>query len=381
MHWISGPKTDSRGADAMWLQPWRAWSSTFVFVAPAEVHLNHLRPFASSSPTTSSVITLVATSATALHDESESTTAAPDVGAVRKRRAFLQTMGQQLREFGNEGTSPQDHSRSTFGTSPGSNLRPPSSAGNIAANQASVRHVDTPESDAAPGEDDQLPAGASAISFDELLEWSQSYFDHWHPAFPFLHAPSLLDYFRQIVQRGVRITSQSTANEFQHIILRSIMSISIHDRRQMDLTNKPVPATLVFHSVNDAIRCVQLVLTEESSVISLQALLSVQLFLITMHRYNAASRLEGLAIRMAFQLSLHRCPLQLSVPSKEAELRKRLFWSVICIDRYICIRLGTPLGIRSDEANVCYPHTERHHQQEPGEAGVYARDWISSVSN
>jgi hypothetical protein len=340
----------------------------------------------------------------ALHDESESTTAAPDVGAVRKRRAFLQTMGQQLREFGNEGTSPQDHSRNTFGTSPGSNLRPPSSAGNIAANQASVRHVDTPESDAAPGEDDQLPAGAaksasrwlwkmdevrplapdnvaSAISFDELLEWSQSYFDHWHPAFPFLHAPSLLDYFRQIVQRGVRITSQSTANEFQHIILRSIMSISIHDRRQMDLTNKPVPATLVFHSVNDAIRCVQLVLTEESSVISLQALLSVQLFLITMHRYNAASRLEGLAIRMAFQLSLHRCPLQLSVPSKEAELRKRLFWSVICIDRYICIRLGTPLGIRSDEANVCYPHTERHHQQEPGEAGVYARDWISSVSN
>ncbi|CAN9277250.1 unnamed protein product [Alternaria alternata] len=131
------------------------------------------------------------------HDESESNTAAPDVGAVRKRRAFLQTMGQQLREFGTEGTSPQDHNRNTFGTSPGSNLRPPSSAGNVAANQASVRHVDTPESDAAPGEDDQLPAGAAksasrwlwkldevrplelesvtpTIAFDDLLEWSHT---------------------------------------------------------------------------------------------------------------------------------------------------------------------------------------------------------------
>ncbi|KAI5380591.1 hypothetical protein J4E82_000548 [Alternaria postmessia] len=322
------------------------------------------------------------------HDESESNTAAPDVGAVRKRRAYLQTMGQQLREFGTEGTSPQDHNRNTFGTSPGSNLRPPSSAGNVAANQASVRHVDTPESDAAPGEDDQLPAGAAksasrwlwkldevrplelesvtpTIAFDDLLEWSQSYFDHWHPAFPFLHAPSLLDYFRQIAQRGVRIAGQSTSNELQHIIVRSIMSISIHDRRQMSPASKLMPAILVFHSINDAIRSVQLVLTEESSILSLQALVSVQLFLITMHRYNAASRLEGLAIRMAFQLGLHRCPLQLPIPSKEAELRKRLFWSVICIDRHICIRLGTPLGIRLDESNVCYPHTEQHTESEP----------------
>jgi hypothetical protein len=37
---------------------------------------------------------------------------------ARKRRAFLHTMGQQLREFGNEGVSPQDQSRITF-PSPG----------------------------------------------------------------------------------------------------------------------------------------------------------------------------------------------------------------------------------------------------------------------
>lgn len=330
----------------------------------------------------------------ATHNEAENNPAAFDANGARKRRAFLQTMGQQLREFGNDGTSPQDHNRNTFGTSPASNLRPPSSAGNGATSHTSVRPVDTPESDAAPGEEEQLPAGAiksasrwlwrpdevlsqtsesiaPSIIFDDLLEWSQSYFDHWHPAFPFLHAPSLLDYFRQVVQRGVRAATLSTVNELQYIILRSVMSMSICDRRQMDTTTKPVPTQLVFHSFNDAIRSTQLVLTEESSVLSLQALVSIQLFLISTHRYNAASRLEGLAVRMAFQLGLHRCPMQRSVPNKEVELRKRLFWSVICIDRHICIRLGTPLGIRSDEINVCYPHSERHHDSEHQGKGVF----------
>ncbi|EUC44724.1 hypothetical protein COCMIDRAFT_97431 [Bipolaris oryzae ATCC 44560] len=268
----------------------------------------------------------------ATHSEAVDTAAASDASGAKKRRAFLQTMGQQLREFGAEGTSPQDDNRSTFRTSPANNAGPPSIIENATGVHSSGRPVDTPESDAAPGED-QLPAGASKsasrwlwqqgeviaptpetivppIVFEDFLEWSQAYFDHWHPAFPFLHAPSLLDYFRQIVQRGPRVATLSTANELQHIILRSVMSMSICDRRQIDAARKAVPTNLVFHSINDAIRSTQLILTEETS------------------------------------------------------LRKRLFWSVLCIDRHICIRLGTPLGIRSDEANVCYPHTERHHDRE-----------------
>ena len=337
-----------------------------------------------------------------LHEDPENHTANSNVAAARKRRAFLQTMGQQLREFGTEGTSPQDHSRNTFGASPGTSTQSAGRVANAGATHASAPHVNTPESDAAPGEDDQLPAGAaksatrwlwkteevlphtaddthSPIIFDHLLDWSQSYFDLWHPAFPFLHAPSLLDYFRQVAQRGLRIaTTSSATNVFQYIILRSIMSISVADRRQMSVSNKALPASLVFHSFNHAINSIQLVLTEESSILSLQALISVQLFLITMHRYNAASRLEGLAVRIAFQLGLHRCPMQMHLPSKkEAELRKRLFWSIFCIDRYICIRLGNPLGVRSDDVDVCYPHAEIHNVDEEG-CGTYSLTFASS---
>lgn len=80
-------------------------------------------------------------------------------------------------------------------------------------------------------------------------------------------------------------------------------------------------------------------------------------------------------MRIAYQLGLHRCPMQTQASSKkEAELRKRLFWSTFCIDRYVCIRLGNPLGIRSDDIDVCYPHAERHGNIEDKENGKPAAE-------
>ena len=326
----------------------------------------------------------------AREDDAESTPA----DGRWKRRAFLQTMGQQLREFGTDGASPRDLSRVTFGISPGSYCGPTATDTTAAQRDpagAGSAHIDTPESDAAPGEDDQLPDGAAksasrwlwgmdevspqapsesgrSFTFEDLLGWSQSYFDHWHPSFPFIHAPSLLEYFRQISQSG---SSLSALNTFQHTILRSVMSISLMDRRQMASPKQTMPSSIVFHSFNDAMNSIHSVLIQESSILSLQALISVQLFLVTMHRYNAASRIEGLAARMVFQLGLHRCPMKLTgLPVKEIELRKRLFWSIFCIDRYICIRLGTPLSVRIEDIDVCYPHIERHGINGKGETGL-----------
>ncbi|KAF2993217.1 hypothetical protein E8E13_000753 [Curvularia kusanoi] len=305
-----------------------------------------------------------------------------DVLEARKRRAFLHTMGQQLREFGNEGVSPQDQSRNTF---PSPSGRPASRAADSAISQPTV----PPQNETISGEDDQLPAGAAdsatkwlwsadevetraieslglPLAFEDFLDWSQSYFDHWHPAFPFLHAPALLDHFKTLVQFGGSRSNPAVLKSFEHIILRSVMSIAAMDRRQM-APHKPVPSEFVFRTFNDAISSVTPILTEESSILSLQALVSVQLFLISMNRYNAASRLQGIAAHLTFQLHLHKCPGRTCSPSdKEAELRKRLFWSVFCIDRYISIRLGTPSVISSDDIDVCYPQSERHKQSNAG---------------
>lgn len=260
--------------------------------------------------------------------------------------------------------------------------------GGLAADRASRRQLqiqhETPESDVAPGEDDQLPAGATKsaskylwqpsevlaipvsdgdgsdiFSFDDLLDWTRSYFDNWHPAYPFLHAPSVLEFFDHVARKGASESDETTT--YQLTILRSIMSISLADRRQTGTPTRPIPTNLLFNSFNHAISSIQRVLTDENTIQSLQAVVSVQLFLLSMLRYNAASHLEGLAVRMAFRLGLHRCPMQPpDFPGKEAELRQRLFWSIYCIDRYICVRLGLPLAIRDDDIDACYPGAEQH---------------------
>lgn len=296
---------------------------------------------------------------------------------ARKRRAFLHTMGQQLREFGNEGVSPHDQSRNTF-PSPGG--RPASRAAESTVSQPSIH----PSNEGISAEDDQLPAGAAhsaakwlwrpdevrvevpegyplQVTFEDLLEWSQSYFDHWHPSFPFLHAPALLEHFQDVARVGHLPPNVTPSSSFEYIIIRSVMSIATMDRRQMASSHRLIPPQFVFTTFNDAINSVLPVLREGSSILSLQALVSVQLFLISMHRYNAASRLQGIAAHLAFQLRLHRCPNRNhELPGKKAELRKRLFWSVFCMDRYISIRLGNPTVLSSDDIDVCYPQTERH---------------------
>ena len=284
---------------------------------------------------------------------------------AKRRRVFLQTMGQQLREVGQREDGETGSSHTPNSMSQG-------------GRQVQIQ---TPESDAVPGEDDQLPSGATMsasrplwhpgevqtpdvnenndFTFEDLIAWTRSYFDHWHPAYPFLHAPSILEHFDHVVEHGIADVTSLSNHELT--ILRSIISISLADARQTGFVMKPVPPHLVFKSVNHAIHSVQCVLTEETSMLSLQAVVSVQLFLISMLRYNASSRLEGLAVRMAFHLGLHRCPMQSpKMPRQEAELRQRMFWSMYCIDRYICIRLGIPLAIRDAEVNVCLPAVELH---------------------
>jgi hypothetical protein len=242
-------------------------------------------------------------------------------------------------------------------------------------------HIQTPERDVVPGEDDCLPSDIpgpsrriwkdheftsrhdSQITFQDLIKWSGSYFANWHPAYPFLHAQAVLDFFHKISQDGV--PNQDTHQDFEMIILRSIMSISLADRRQdPTFTGSQILKTLVFQSYDEAINSLQTILSRPASIQALQAATSVQLFLVSMLRLNAASRLGGVIIRMALQLGLHRCPNRFpSFTSVERELRQRLFWSLYCVDRLICQSMGLPLSLRDDDIDVCYPSKERHQAQ------------------
>lgn len=240
----------------------------------------------------------------------------------------------------------------------------------------------TSQRDLVPGEEDQLPTEASnrgreqlwrpgetvppsdgrRVAFEDLVRWSQGYFNHWQPVLPFLHGPSFLALCETISQRPLEEMAKHL-NPHQLVIVRSVLSTSLVDRRQVESSKAipPVPQPLVFESFHDAVTSVQAALTAAPSMLSLQAAVSVQLFLISMLRHNAASRVGGIIIRLVFQMGMHRCPHRFPAFSRQdCVLRQRIFWSVYCLDRYICQSLGIPLTLRDDDVDVCLLDNEQH---------------------
>jgi hypothetical protein len=228
-----------------------------------------------------------------------------------------------------------------------------------------------------PGEDDQLQhqhnqyrpdlwlphelkpqALTTRYDFDSLVQWTRGYFHNWHPMFPFCSGPAFLVILELISRDG--FSSLSAADG---ILVRSIISISLMDRRQdsSPTSQIPVPSALVFRSVHQAMESLHALFCEPPTIPILQAAFSVQLFLTSLLRLNAASRVGGAIIRTAFHLGLHRCPVRFSgFSSEEAATRRRLFWSIYCLERYLSQALGIPLGIRDDDIDVCYPNAEMH---------------------
>ncbi|KAI6782569.1 uncharacterized protein J7T54_003581 [Emericellopsis cladophorae] len=181
-----------------------------------------------------------------------------------------------------------------------------------------------------PGEDDQLRQrdaqcntslwtenevgdAAQVASFDQLVHWSKSYFETWHPILPFLHGPDVLRIFEAVSQGGL-----SSLDKHDGVILRSVLSICLADSRQSAPFQDQIPRELVYKSVDHAVMCSQFALQQPASIRATQAALSIQLFLISFLCLNAASRLGGL------------------------------------------LSLGLPLAIRDDDVDVCYPGEEHH---------------------
>ncbi|OOQ91651.1 C6 transcription factor [Penicillium brasilianum] len=254
----------------------------------------------------------------------------------------------------------------------------------FARRSADLQHNRTREKSSVPGEDDRLRRGGESghevdafwlpeelnfaptavFTFEDLVNWTRRYFENWHPCFPCLHAPTVLQAMERLARQGPQ-----TISRLDLIIVRSLISISLGDERQAKSTaseKESIPAILVFQNVQHIMQEIQSLLAEPTTLPLLQAAFTAQLALTSLLRLNAASRVGGVITRTAFHLGLHRCPGRFSCFSnEEVGMRRRLFWSIYSLERYLSQALGIPLGIRDDDIDVCYPDAERHVTQTP----------------
>ncbi|KAF3126044.1 hypothetical protein TWF569_000611 [Orbilia oligospora] len=203
-------------------------------------------------------------------------------------------------------------------------------------------------------------ADAAWPSFDDLVALiSSTYIRGWHCLLPFLQAENILQTLEDACLR--KMLDYRTP---QSVCIRSILSISLLDKRQMpgaDAIITPLPSCLVFRSLEDCSSSIHPLLGD-NSLNSLQGMISAQVFMISIMELRSASRLGGWIVRMAFDLGLHRCPCRyrLSFGETEILIRRRIFWTIYNLDRYLCQALGLPLGIRDEDVDVCLPNDEIH---------------------
>ncbi|EED20121.1 conserved hypothetical protein [Talaromyces stipitatus ATCC 10500] len=110
---------------------------------------------------------------------------------------------------------------------------------------------------------------------------------------------------------------------------------------------------------------------EDGDFASIQALLLMTLYMLSVGKRNTAWAYIGMAVRLAYALGLHRAETQRAYDERERQsmsLPRVLLWrSLYVMDRFLASCLGRPTAIQDEEiSEELVPHRERFRDLSPG---------------
>ncbi|KAL7787941.1 fungal-specific transcription factor domain-containing protein [Trichoderma ceciliae] len=187
------------------------------------------------------------------------------------------------------------------------------------------------------------------------------YFRRWHPFLPFLHGPTFFDKVNGFYEPdGSPAEPMSQRNKvYQAIIFQCVFNIADSNHNQKQERELPEESR-----IKSAVALTSLlgILSSGHDIPSLQALLAVELYLMTQMSLRAASTVHGAMTRILYHCGLHRCPFRyVQLPRDICDMRKRIFWSAYVIDRHLSQVLGHPLALNDEEIDVCLPGAPEVH--------------------
>ncbi|KAL4926661.1 Zn(II)2Cys6 transcription factor [Aspergillus undulatus] len=107
-------------------------------------------------------------------------------------------------------------------------------------------------------------------------------------------------------------------------------------------------------------RCLSLLSneTESPTLSTLQCHLLCSIYLCCGGFQNMSDNACGLAVRTAFMLGLHVEPPQ-SIPRRERELRKRIWWTIFVLESTRSMKLGRPFTLQDSTSSCTLPADDR----------------------
>ncbi|OPB46368.1 Zn2Cys6 transcription factor [Trichoderma guizhouense] len=205
--------------------------------------------------------------------------------------------------------------------------------------------------------DRSLPAEQLARS---LIE---AYLAHDHLSYPFLHPRAV----RAVVDGIYSDACFEKTHPFEMFMFHMILAIATSQVYKFNWRVLPDAETHL-QKATDYLNAVLF----EGGLRALQAMLLLCQFRLsnsTNHASDSLWHIVGIAVRMCFELGLHREATYrtagsrrdtadvsfLSPKYEENEVRRRCFWSVYALDRVISVTLGRPLAICVEDIDVELP--------------------------
>lgn len=181
------------------------------------------------------------------------------------------------------------------------------------------------------------------------------YFKNWHPFFPFLHGPTFVDQVNSFYEKTSRAEANASPSLRSRILTAVTFQCIFNIAGSSQATRQHLDSSSQIQSVSSLTNLLG-VISKSHDIASLQALLAVELYLMTKMSLRAASTVHGALTRILYHSGFHRCPYRyVQLPQQSCDIRQRIFWCAYVLDRQLSQALGHPMAIKDEELDVCIP--------------------------
>ncbi|KAF5019937.1 hypothetical protein F66182_8034 [Fusarium sp. NRRL 66182] len=170
------------------------------------------------------------------------------------------------------------------------------------------------------------------------------FFDRRWPQYPVLHRPTFME------QHYIPYCNGQTRSRLSAFEVHMVLAVGASEKARTS-SDAPISHEHFF----------QLAVRDLDSVLAAEDIDCIRcLSLLCMFGSNEPQSVNlwytvGMALRLAVGIDMHRHESLAHKSFLDAEMRKRLFWSLYTMDRSVSISMGRPLGIQDADINVPLP--------------------------